>query len=409
MTDKNRTENKTDYTKGIRTYIIITILVAFGAQTGFILIYQKCIGGNYTEAALSSFYSTLFTIIAVIVGIAALISWRRIQEFTEKLEQFKEIESRVNRLHKKKDLADWAKGIVAGTGRGCITSFDIQYEGEDRKKANDTIATLSDEYTENGWLEVIYAKDIFTTNKSDGDRFRKAFNIYNLIIQKNIVNHNHDTSLEGVVYHLLGQVFWEYYNEIKENFCKVKKGESKKIFDEWCKQKAYDISDKMVFKSGIVKDDGATSRTIPVKDILYISFNYYAMALEIKKKKDKNWDETLANLAVVLVELHKIINKTERKKLAPLVKAETYLNEIPKDKITFNTYWDLARIYFYKDKDEYTNEIRNNLENAVDCIENSRHKGVFLKGIKDEYDETGFPGKDDLIEELRKKLDPKTI
>jgi len=68
--------------KGVRNFIIVLmtigiIVLIFGGQSLLIYIYSQCIPSqNFDIGALSSFYSVIFTIVAIIIGIAAIIGWR---------------------------------------------------------------------------------------------------------------------------------------------------------------------------------------------------------------------------------------------------------------------------------------------------------------------------------------------
>ncbi len=447
MKDKNNTEERKGLKKLHWLFIPGIIVLVFGVQIAFIYFYETCIPGNHTESTLSSFYSTLFTIVAVIVGVAALIGWRGIKddfdrkindatgkaeelkknwekqerelkektkELDEKLEQFKKIEEKVNRLHKKKDLADWAKGVVSGTERSSITSFEIKYKDDENKevKVKEIIETLSGEYTENGWLEVVYAKEIFN-NRSDGERLKKAFNIFDSIIRKNIANNNHDTSLNGVVYHMLGQLLWENYHKSKKDHYE-KNGLTKDSIDQW--KDGYVIDD-------IRRDDIAVNEKegLNIVDCLILSMKYYEKAKKIKGQKGEMQDETLANLAIVLMELAKIKWKKKRYSQTEindyLLDAESYLKIVKNNKPTFNTSWDLARLYHYKivsskkdldQKEKLGNEREKNLTEMWDRI--SKKDIIFFREeIKKDWEETGFPGSESSYDNLNDKLDKMLI
>ena len=356
---------------------------------------------SLTVSTLHGFYASLFTAIAVIVGIAALIGWRRIRELTEKLEQFKKIEKKVDFMDKRREWAEWAREKFDSEDSS-ITSSKIKYTDEEKKRIKEIEDRLLNDFIEVSWLEVIYAKELIDKDKREHlndeqiiRRFKSAYRILDFILLKGmsdncILNNNHNSKLEGKVYHFLGQLVWEYYSKMKESFYNNRNGVSKDNFKEWKDESINDLTKEGKFT---------------LKECLNLSKEYYEKAKSIKEIKGEKTYETIGNLAIVLIEFAKLgINR------GYLKKASEYLEKVGKsDEATFNTYWDLARYYYYKDKNKCKNEISHNLYKAVDGIEKFKHKGIFSQGIKDEFEETGFPGKDDLIEELRKKLDPKTI
>ncbi|UCH96803.1 MAG: hypothetical protein JSV88_08110 [Candidatus Aminicenantes bacterium] len=123
-----------------------------------------------------------------------------------------------------------------------------------------------------------------------------------------------------------------------------------------------------------------------------------------KKKEENNVDETLGNIAVVLIELSKFEKETDTKN-EYLKQVCSKLDDIIAE--DFNTHWDRARALYYTNSEENKNKIMDSLEKAVREIDNKKDGDNFLKWIKSEQKEIlldgkhGFPGNEELIETLK--------
>lgn len=420
---------KIDLIKVLSVILVCLFIMAIVLGGQYLWITEITKNSNNIDIqSLIGFYSSLFTAIAVVIGIAALIGWNwikdvinknekesnkkieelkekwsekekslnkkieesdeKLKEFNEYINRFMEVEDKVNYLGRRPKWAKWARKKFDSDDNKTI-SFKIEYNADEKEVVRKIRARLTDDFVECGWLELIYAKEIMDDPKIE-QKYQKTFKILNNIIDQDMVENN-ETSLEGVVYHLLGQLFWEYYTDSQKNF--YNKSGSKVIdFENWKKQEIEDIrtDDKNV--------------KILIYQCLEISKKYYNKALDIRKQRKEKRDETLANLALVLIELVKI---DEEKKDDYLKNAKGYLEQVVRIKDTFNTYWDLARLYYYLNKEEEIKIIKDYLFKAIDKVRTIQQKEDFLDGIEDEFDETNFPGEKKLIEELKEKLDRK--
>lgn len=138
------------------------------------------------------------------------------------------------------------------------------------------------------------------------------------------------------------------------------------------------------------------------------SYEYTIFLLEKKKKADDDEDETQGNLAVVSIELSKFKDREKN-----LNKAIKHLEKV-KEKI-FHTHWDHARALYYIDPQKNKDEYKEFLEKAADAIETKKDKKFFIDTMKDEIGEIGlfvkkgFPGDEELIKDLKEKLDSRYL
>ena len=84
--------------------VIVIVIVIMAGQLFWIKNTLNLTTDNNIVQTLIGFYSSLFTAVAVIVAIAAMFGWRRIQELSDKLEQFKEIQGKVDFMGKRPRL-----------------------------------------------------------------------------------------------------------------------------------------------------------------------------------------------------------------------------------------------------------------------------------------------------------------
>lgn len=343
--------------------IIPIIIITVSYQFWFHFPYSGTIPAatSITVDTLNGFYSSLFTAIAVLIGIAGLFAWKKISELSEKLTQLKEIEDKVKFLDKKRDYAKWAKEKFDGNELN-ITSPKLNLSGEDKKKFDEIRSHLLEEITDNSWLEIILAKKFL-----DNKEFKKVFKIYDFIEKRDLLDDK--SKIEPVLYHLLGQLYSDYYFSIKN------------------KQKSKITSDTKIDKINAEINAG---KKITIKEHLNACIEYYERSLKMREEQKITNDETLGNLAVVLIEAYKLeSNSNEQADI--IKKAISYLEEIiNQNKATYNTYYDFARATYLNDTE------KNN--DVVNCLEKSAEKVNSIKGKEKFYD---FLDNEDILNDIQ--------
>jgi hypothetical protein len=324
---------------------------------------------------LNGFYGALFTAIAVIAALLGLGAWRSIKELKEKLEKFKEIEEKVEFLYKKKEYADWVEELIDTNPEGGLSSFSFAFSPEDEKKFGAMKKFIEEKFAQDSKLELLLTHRLLNDPHKENEEkdFKKAKCMYKWIENKNGFL-NDSTELKPTLYHYMGQLYWQQYSFYREkyDFFDSENGRLKKID-----------------KSEIGKYIGMVEK----------SKRCY------KKSNELHEDfETQANLSVVLIELYKLKRSKDF-----LDEAEKFLREIEKKKPTYNTYWDLARVLFYRqqiDREDRSKEIRDYLLAVVRNIKKDKDIRFFKKRIEEEsseYNGEGFPRKV-LFDEIMAKL-----
>ena len=310
---------------------------------------------HLTVSSLNAFYSSLFTALAVVIGVVGLVSWRTINNLTDDLKQklgkceymiddlkqqldkFEHIKTKVDFLHKKKEYADWVRNTFLEDND--ISSDKLNLKNKDRKIINEIREYMLDEISNNSWLEIILAKELFEDNNFD-----EAIKVFEFIELRDLLDQNRDKNnmIKPVLFHLKAQAFWKKY----------------KIYVQ-LEEKAK-------------------------KECLEKSIEYYKKSLDI----DDSRDETHGNIALALIEyVHKYKNTMPTEEyMNKLNEAIDHLEKVCNlNKATFNTYYDLARAkYLLNSSDEITEEIKGLLFKASYIIISENSAKIFLKYLEDE-------------------------
>ena len=310
---------------------------------------------HLTVSSLNAFYSSLFTALAVVIGVVGLVSWRTINNLTDDLKQklgkceymiddlkqqldkFEHIKTKVDFLHKKKEYADWVRNTFLEDND--ISSDKLNLKNKDRKIINEIREYMLDEISNNSWLEIILAKELFEDNNFD-----EAIKVFEFIELRDLLDQNRDKNnmIKPVLFHLKAQAFWKKY----------------KIYVQ-LEEKAK-------------------------KECLEKSIEYYKKSLDI----DDSRDETHGNIALALIEyVHKYKNTMPTEEyMNKLKEAIDHLEKVCNlNKATFNTYYDLARAkYLLNSSDEITEEIKGLLFKASYIIISENSAKIFLKYLEDE-------------------------
>ena len=402
----------------------------------FILFGQVVLYNHYTKitpskefgiSALSSFYSIVFTIIAIFIGIAAIIGWRWIKdEWAEKekasnekigrlneiSKKFKEVEEKVDFLNKKRELAKWVQGLFdKDDEKKIISSTELPISKDEEKKQYDEIKEqILKEATDDSWLKIVYAKKLveqakrpiqniksfsYNTPSKKNEIIVEIQNIYNRVdkIFKFIESRDlfkPDSDIEMYLYNLLGQLYLEWYRVQKLEFQTKFQYENEDIsWEEWWLGK---------------KDEKGQENYGRLKS----SESYYRNALKITEEKKLDEDETLGNLALVLIELSKFPKESKPKK--KLEEAKILLHR--RGKKDFNNYWDQARVLYYLN--ENTDQIEKLLDNTVKEIDNKKDRNFFIERLEAELNEIidgkpGFPGDQETIDKRKMRLEDKNL
>jgi hypothetical protein len=434
-----------NYEKKLFIFIILftigTIVVIFGVQALFVHIYSSGKPTkNFDISTLISFYSMVFAFVAIFIGIAGFFGWRRIQEkidesskkeedfkkewikkekeIKDKIEELSNWENEFNKykatvdyLIKKKRLAEWVQSkFEKDAEKNILTSiyFDLTEEEEEKLEVIEEI--VLEEITDDSWLKFVYAKTLMEeqkNNRPSGENdFIKKERIFDYIEDRDFLIN--DLALKQRLYHLKGLMYWFWYENKKSEFIRKHNDEDNILWaEEWWNEAEVKVEEES-------KSEKKEKQGYKGSELLDMSVKYYKKTLKLFEKND-NVDETLNNLAVVLIELSKFKKDTNSRNDC-LDNAYRHLEEsINKD---FNTYWDQARAEYYKDpqkNNEKSAKYRKLLRKAAENIETKKDKRFFIEKVEAEIKEVGvfytkgFPGDDVLIADLKEKLDRKYL
>lgn len=354
--------------------IIISIGALFLGQSLFLGI-QYCLGLEITDMnLLTGFYSVVFTAITIIIGIVAIIGWSwvkdstnkgedLIKEINNKLEKFKEVEKKVDFLHKEKELADWVKKKVEEDG---IFSFEIKEKTDKDKQNSKDISTLIKEnITDRAWLEVYLAHKMMTEEKY----FDKAEGIFEYIDKKNLLEDK--SNIQYYLNHFMGQLNWEKYKKYKKDkLDNLSRGLNENEIPGKVLKKAKKFLNKSIYK--------------------------YYNAIKIVKKGNNNHnaDPSKSNLALIHIELSKFYYNSEEQEILLNKAIENLKSITPKD---FNHYYDLSRAYFYKGNMEEAQKYLNRFNESINDLygnEKSEAKNMHrdrMDNEEKEFEGKGFP------------------
>ncbi|MEN6460833.1 MAG: hypothetical protein ABFC94_05615 [Syntrophomonas sp.] len=328
---------------------------------------------NLSVSTLNDFYSSLFTAIAVIVAVIALISWRglnnKIMELENATREYMVIKPSVDYLIKKNNYAKWVQQKF--TSEDIEYSYDLNLSEEDKAKYDEMESHITELHEDDAWMEMIIAHEHILQK----DDIIEAEKIYKFIESRNIFPDN--SMVEPILYHLLGQLYKKKYDMAKD--------------------RNIDIREKM--------------------ELLKQAEQYYIKSLDVRKEKDKQ--RTRTNLAVVYIELGKQElkefydtpkGKDAEKPRHYLNKANEELMKAEKQGPDYNIYWDQARVAFYLNGDDDSKKIKDLLVKAVNNMSSSKAKESFINKLNEEIDEfkiynqKGFPGDRNIICEIEDRF-----
>lgn len=344
---------------------------------------------------LNGFYASLFTAIAVIAAILAFGAWRTIKELKEKLESYKKIESDVEFLKKKKDLAEWVQNkFEKDVNKKILTSISFDLKEEEEKKLKEIKGQIHKEIIDDSWLKLVYAKQWLEEKQknkpSREDDFIKIENVFNYIEKMDLLKENPE--IPQLVSHLKALMYWFWYENKKSEFIREHNNEG---YIPWV-EKWWKLDEK--------ERECEYNRI----KLLEKAVKFYKETLELyKKNEDDNVDETLGNLGVVLIELSKFKDKEDERKKC-LENALGHLDMV-KEK-TFNTHWDKARVLYYLDPKENKEEIDKLMAKVKRKIVNEGDKAFFEDSIKNERKEIGldgqrgFPGEIEIVTTIKSRI-----
>jgi len=405
-------------------YIALLIIIALGGPVLYVQIMPK--SPDITEAigALSSFYSMVFTIVAIFIGIAGLIAWKWIKEGQEDLEKklkelsemekdFKDFKEDVKSLKKKSELAEWARlKFDKKDPPKSLTSISIDLSEDDKEKEKENLNSIEkdipDETTDDSWLKLIYANQLLDKKEKSENNFIKIENILNYVETRDLLKE--DSLVKKKLLHLKGLMYRFWYEYKKSQFRKQYMKDSDILWQtDWWKEDK--VEGEWKYKN---------------IELLGKSFVNYEKTLDLCENTivpDKNVNETLGNLPVVLIELSKFYlsdsispkleitefnwsklgneEKTINKKNC-LNYAKKCLNE--NEEKDFNIHWDRARVLYYQDSEKNQHTIEELLTKTINEIEKVGDRTFFNERFESELNEKigvkndpGFPGKKDLV------------
>lgn len=337
-------------------------------------ILEKNDQNNLTVSTLSDFYAALFTAIAVILAIIAMISWlslrKKMEQMKYAIEEYSSLEEDVKFLRKKKEFADWVRKKF--TNEDIEASFDLNLTEEDVADIEEHLEHFK-KLQENDTLEgMIIAKYYLLKNKMKID---EAERVYQFLETMTVLPE--DSDVKALLYRLLGQFYKVKYDDYKTRGIN-----------------SYETAERILHKSE----------------------EYYKNSLNLKDEPTR----ANGNLAVLYIEMGKLklrrflaLGNAKDKEIAHL-----YFNmaqEKLKGQEGFNKYWDEARIFFYCSDMQKKEQVKELLYCAVNKINSRREGQAFIHKLRTEikefslYAKVGFPGDEVLIDSLERKLKDKLL
>lgn len=380
---------------------------------------------------ITAFYSTLITALAVVAGIAGLVSWKAFSEWREKINKISIIEKDLEKLLKKKELADWVKdqfqGDKSSDGK---QEMILDYSGPEKaNKIGEIKNFLDDDGISEMWIKLYYLQ--FYLQKNKGSLIAEGFGI----IEKNyksitVPYPEKHKELIGRLYHQQGLLYWNWFTKVRSDY-----------FEDIEKKK--DATPETIGEFfSLIHETEYT----PL-DLLNLSFHYYEKAyVTFNSEYQDASSQVKENIIIPLIEKLKYFpyfkshdyqidlgrcsklqclnkkNELRAESNEPEEKTELektidkYLNK--GDSNDLNHYWDSARYEYYSQllkKDcgiEFT-KIEELLNKAVKKSKlKSEPPKFFIERFEKEINElpygTGFPGNQDLHKEILDLLHSQT-
>ena len=359
---------------------------------------------HLTVVKLNGFYASLFTAIAVIGAIVALSGWRTVKESKEQTKKLKTVEKVTEFTHKRKQYIEWIQEKFKGLSSKNIDEIDLS-DYDDKKRLNDIKEYVEKDIHDNSWLEFFCAYNLITKKNNGKEEQQKSLNKAESIMNYLEIRVIKDkTSSDWQYHHIRGQLYTQKYLTI------VKSINFFKSTDPRLK----------------IKDD-LTDECKEAISCLYRAFKAYNTIYSQNKdyREANNTDESLGNLALILIELYKFEKAnnldlesretfTEIKsklKTDSFLKKANFIIEKEIEKTSFNQYWDLARCKYYLDVDVFSKEdsSRWNTKDEKEFITNMKNTfskeygNLFFEQIikeQKEFEGHGFPGSSELVNDL---------
>lgn len=349
---------------------------------------------DLTVSKLSDFYASLFTAIAVIFAIIALLSWRSLnnkilesqqlindtkkqnndqieelkQTLNNAIKEYGKLQGDVKLLRQKQIYAQWVQEKL--DLEDIEMSFNWNFSIQDKTEIIKYYRNYAKEQEENVLVGISIAKYLM----SEGiDKFGEVEGIYK-VLEANTVLPDYSV-VKPLLYHFLGQYQKIRYDNLKEN----------------------------------------SENVVKLKELLFNSRRYYN--LSIKFSNEVRQERSKENLAVVLIELGKVYLKEFIMTQDNDKKVEAHncfrdankilLSEKKKD---INTYWDQARIEFYTSEMIRNENVNSDLLRVIDKIKTKEESRIFVEKLRMEVKEfetlgrMGFPGDNDIIDSIEEKL-----
>lgn len=322
-----------------------------------------------TVSNLNSFYSTLLAAIGAILIILGFFGWKKFDSMKELGEAIEDANRQVKTLMQNKKDSDWVQEKFNLENN--LASFDIELNLEEQQIYKNMKKHLFDEHKDDAWREIFIAHKLVSSEGQTLKNFINAEKIYRFIQERNLLD---DCELEYRLFHYQGALYWTKY--------------------EWLK----------TYPGNYEREDDCGK----CRKCLENAKSNYEKACSVAERNYIDCSQSKSNLAVVLIELAKHLEKGSDNQKQHLTDAKKHLEEV-KSKSTsmdFNYNWDLARVEYYMDRN-FTPLVEKKLVEAAKMVKDLKNAGIFYSKLLAEYEDPigGFPGEKGLLLKIRTELE----
>jgi len=405
-------------------FLIFVPIIIYFIGHHFWFTKPEAIQTNPTIESLSSFYSTLFAAIAVLVGIAGLAAWRIVKDAEKIKEELKKNSKDINTLKLQNDLADWAKEKFEDlkndkSKSNLILDFDVA----DYKNLSKLKNYFDKDWTRNACLKILFAQDTLshTESKYYYLSYLKIEKIYDsLLIDTSLKQSYKNKEFLELLYHEMGLLYWKWYKSVKKE--EMYNFDCKYLQCKIVNQSMEPLDSKFfVSKSKIAKT--FTEERTPFK-LLFFSIKFYLQSANILTDIKK---ETWGNIILPMIELLKyhtfLINnnicffkESYSSKDSLKENIEYFFKKLECSTTNnYNLAWDKLRFEYYTKEKILEHK---DFDKIISNINTINDKNFFLRTLEEEIKEkppcfdggkNGFPCDNKNIKYCRKKLDEKKL
>ncbi len=342
---------------------------------------------------LSSFYSTLFTAIAVLVGIAGLSAWRTINNIKETEKKVNELYDLVENLDKENKLSLWIKNkFETSHNDSSKSNLILEFNEKDYKQLDELKDVLNKKWSREAYLKILFAQDGLS-HKEDKYyylSFLKTERIYNsLLVDTSLKTDYNSKAILELLYHEIGLLYWKWYKSIKKDYLY----NNSICNDASCDEVKNSIKalNKTFFNSRFANT--FTEKRTPF-DLLFLSIKFYLQSENILQELSNTKKETYGNIVLPMIELLKYYDFLDSKEYIVSNKNSeskdliSYILLESKESTTKHEYFikqNNADIYLFQNWNSSEESLKKNIKKSFDKLKHSRNYNITWDTLRFKY------------------------